>query len=215
MAGLAVVAKDTGRVLLLQRGIDPYEFDENEGSWEFPGGHLEEDEGVQEAATREWEEETGLDLPEGDVYGSWTSGLYMGFVYVIEEETLLDLRNGADDSLDPDLDILESLAWFTVDELQCFPLLREEMHSTPWGLLEINVESGEKLSALRPEEPVHYDVSDELHCTVCGATMDFIDGEEPMENLIYTCMSCGSDVAVYSDGESIDMFLDYDYSPFG
>lgn len=42
-------------VLLIKRGNEPYK-----GSWAFPGGFLDEDETLEEAARRELKEETGL-----------------------------------------------------------------------------------------------------------------------------------------------------------
>lgn len=46
---------DSLKVLLIQRGLDPFK-----GSWALPGGFLEMDESVDQAARRELEEETGL-----------------------------------------------------------------------------------------------------------------------------------------------------------
>ena len=43
------------KVLLVQRGIDPYK-----GRWAFPGGFLQMDESAEEGALRELREETGL-----------------------------------------------------------------------------------------------------------------------------------------------------------
>lgn len=43
------------RVLLVQRGIEPYK-----GRWAFPGGFMKMDESAEEGALRELQEETGL-----------------------------------------------------------------------------------------------------------------------------------------------------------
>jgi len=45
------------RVLLIQRDLPPYE-----GSWALPGGFVETDESLEEAARRELLEETGIDI---------------------------------------------------------------------------------------------------------------------------------------------------------
>src|SRR3977135_1778440 len=55
---------DDGRVVLLRRGIDP-----GRGSWAQPGGFLEVDETVAEAAVRETFEETGLVVRPGAQIG--------------------------------------------------------------------------------------------------------------------------------------------------
>jgi 8-oxo-dGTP diphosphatase len=47
--------EDSLKVLLVERGLDPFK-----GSWALPGGFLEMDESVDQAARRELEEETGL-----------------------------------------------------------------------------------------------------------------------------------------------------------
>jgi ADP-ribose pyrophosphatase YjhB (NUDIX family) len=58
---------DGGRVVLLRRGIEP-----GLGSWAQPGGFLEVDETVGEAAVRETLEETGLVVQPGDIIGLYT-----------------------------------------------------------------------------------------------------------------------------------------------
>ena len=55
-ADCVVITKEAEpKVLLIQRGIDPYK-----GCWAFPGGFMNMDETTEECAIRELEEETGL-----------------------------------------------------------------------------------------------------------------------------------------------------------
>ena len=56
-----------GEVVLIRRGIEP-----GMGAWAQPGGFLEVDETVHEAAIRETEEETGLLVDPGHVIGFYT-----------------------------------------------------------------------------------------------------------------------------------------------
>ena len=58
---------DDGQVVLLRRGIEP-----GRGSWAQPGGFLEVDETVTEAAIRETLEETGLIVRPGEIVGLYT-----------------------------------------------------------------------------------------------------------------------------------------------
>jgi 8-oxo-dGTP pyrophosphatase MutT (NUDIX family) len=133
-AGLCVRAADTGRVLLLQRGLDPD--DDAAGCWEFPGGHIEPgDVSPLNAARREWMEETGMVTPPGELVGQWTSGVYQGFVWLIQSEAALPINRG--DAIvnpdDPDGDNVETVAWFDPDDLPDMPSLRPELaDSAPW-----------------------------------------------------------------------------------
>jgi ADP-ribose pyrophosphatase YjhB (NUDIX family) len=58
---------DAGEVVLLRRGIEP-----GRGSWAQPGGFLEVDETVTEAAIRETLEETGLIVQPGEIVGLYS-----------------------------------------------------------------------------------------------------------------------------------------------
>jgi ADP-ribose pyrophosphatase YjhB (NUDIX family) len=63
----ALPVMDDGRLVLLRRGIEP-----GLGSWAQPGGFLEVDETVTEAAVRETLEETGLIVRPGEMVGLYT-----------------------------------------------------------------------------------------------------------------------------------------------
>lgn len=56
-----------GRLVLLRRGIEP-----GRGAWAQPGGFLEVDETVHQAAIRETLEETGLLIEPGEIIGLYT-----------------------------------------------------------------------------------------------------------------------------------------------
>jgi ADP-ribose pyrophosphatase YjhB (NUDIX family) len=58
---------DTGEIVLLRRGIEP-----GRGAWAQPGGFLEVDETVNQAAIRETWEETGLVVEPGEIIGLYT-----------------------------------------------------------------------------------------------------------------------------------------------
>jgi 8-oxo-dGTP pyrophosphatase MutT (NUDIX family) len=133
-AGLVVRARDTGRVLMLQRGLD--ETDPAAGCWEWPGGHIEGDETPWQAACREWQEETGCRLPEGEHVGNWNVGIYKGYVWVIDHEADLDLHGGpVQNPDDPDGDNVESLAWWDPAHIQDIPSLRPECRTADFDLI--------------------------------------------------------------------------------
>jgi len=131
-AGLAVRAADTGRVLMLQRAVSEDE-DPAGGFWEFPGGRLDGDEDPLEAARREWAEEVGLEVPDGDLTGLWnaSNGKYRGFVLTVPSEDGVDIFGDRDDVAnpdgDPDGDITEALAWWDPGQLKDNPALRPEL----------------------------------------------------------------------------------------
>jgi ADP-ribose pyrophosphatase YjhB (NUDIX family) len=62
----ALVADAEGRLLLVRRARDPYG-----GTWDLPGGFLEEAEHPLDALRRELLEETGLEVDPLDFVGAW------------------------------------------------------------------------------------------------------------------------------------------------
>ncbi len=63
----AIPVTDDGEVILIRRGIEP-----GRGSWAQPGGFLEVDETVTEAAIREVLEETGLIVEPQEIVGLYS-----------------------------------------------------------------------------------------------------------------------------------------------
>jgi 8-oxo-dGTP pyrophosphatase MutT (NUDIX family) len=138
-AGLALMAGDTGRVLTLQRALD--DKDPAGGKFEFPGGGLEEGESPIEGAIREWKEETGCQLPPGQITHDWLSnGMYRGFVYVVPEEKALEINGSPDDRQvlnpdDPDGDCPEVALWMHPKDLKDHPATRKEVkNGTDWSV---------------------------------------------------------------------------------
>jgi len=129
VAGLAVLAADTGRVLMLQRalcGDDPAA-----GKLEFPGGHLDNGESPLRGAWREFAEETGCVPPPGVQTGSWTSsnGIYQGIVWTADSEASVPVRgpNVIPNPDDPDGDQVEAILWMDPADLPGNPMLRAEL----------------------------------------------------------------------------------------
>lgn len=137
-AGLAVQATDTGRILMLQRALDPE--DPAAGKWEFPGGSIEPGETPLEGACREWTEETGMVCPEPDITGGWTSpdGVYEAFVAQVPTESALalnpDAHAGDGNPDDPDRLNPEVTAWLSQEDITAMgEAIRQEVRDgTQW-----------------------------------------------------------------------------------
>lgn len=67
-AAVAVILKFEDKILFTVRNVDP-----DKGKWDLPGGFIDPNENVQEAACREIKEELGLDLQPSDLVFVTTS----------------------------------------------------------------------------------------------------------------------------------------------
>ncbi len=76
VAGCFVI--DTGRVLLLRRGIEPAV-----GKWTFPGGYVDFGENSADAAVRETREEVGMRVALGALLGVFTDSMNPSLTVVV------------------------------------------------------------------------------------------------------------------------------------
>mgnify|MGYP001590121320 FL=1 len=63
-----IIVEEGNNVVLIKRKNEPYK-----GSWEFPGGFVEKNETVEEAALREVTEETSLKVRLKEILGVYSS----------------------------------------------------------------------------------------------------------------------------------------------
>ena len=64
--GAGVIVERDGDILLMRRGAGVFAFP---GTWCLPAGYCEHDEAPKQAAAREAQEETGLEVAIGDIFG--------------------------------------------------------------------------------------------------------------------------------------------------
>ena len=101
--------ENTPRVLLIERGSDPYK-----GCWAFPGGFLDMDETTEQCAIRELKEETGLEVTDVQQIGTYSKvdrdprGRTITVAYLAVVESSMKVK-GQDDAA--------KAQWFPVDEL--------------------------------------------------------------------------------------------------
>jgi 8-oxo-dGTP pyrophosphatase MutT (NUDIX family) len=153
------------------------------GTWESPGGRLEPGETAQQAAVREWQEETGLSLPPGKFTGTWRSdnGVYEGFVYTIPHEADLDILGSRvdvanPDNPDPDGDAIEAIAWWDPAHLADNPAVRPELADTL-----------DRVLRLLPAPPVN-------KCLTCGCSIPG-DDHGDHRHITYLDLQAAADAA--------------------
>lgn len=87
-AGVVIRALDTGRVLMTQRSMFHGDDDLTKGMWEFPGGTLDPGEDPEIGALREFNEETGLVLPDDWMkVGDYPNGPWLGCLFDVPGES--------------------------------------------------------------------------------------------------------------------------------
>ena len=106
------------KVLLIQRGIDPYK-----GKWAFPGGFMNMDETAEQCARRELEEETGLKDVTVEQFYTFTDVNRdpRERVITVAHYALVKLSEvkGGDDA--------DDAQWFSLDELPPLAFDHEEI----------------------------------------------------------------------------------------
>jgi ADP-ribose pyrophosphatase YjhB (NUDIX family) len=111
--GASVLVYKDGKVLLIQRGKEPYK-----GHWSLPGGSQETGETIEEAASRELEEETTLkaeamdfvrlrDRISKDEQGSVTFHYVLATFFTQSFSGTAKAMDDADD-----------IGWFTIEEME-------------------------------------------------------------------------------------------------
>lgn len=121
--GVVIIRETDGRqVLLVLRGKEPAK-----GMWSVPGGSLELGETVSEAAEREVQEETGLDVEIGPVITA-VDAIYreekeISFHYVIVDV----LAFAAPDATPVPADDADAVQWVAVDEVASVEPLTENL----------------------------------------------------------------------------------------
>ena len=118
-ADCVVVTKgDNPKVLLIQRGSDPFK-----GHWAFPGGFMNMDETAEQCALRELEEETGLKVSGLCQIGAYSKvdrdprGRTITVAYLALIDSIVEVK-GQDDAANADWFPLSALPELAFDHAE-------------------------------------------------------------------------------------------------
>lgn len=134
-AGVVIRALDTGRLLLTQRSWFHGDMPDTKGKWEFPGGHLEEGEDAEIGALREFNEETGLVLPDNwQKVGDYPIGNYVSVLFDVPNEGWVQPAQLLANEL-------IGIGWFEPSAIKslCRPECADFDADAVWAEMEVNV----------------------------------------------------------------------------
>jgi 8-oxo-dGTP diphosphatase len=119
LAVAILIARD-GMILLGKRGPGT----RAPGKWSFPAGFVERGERVEDAAAREAQEETGLDVEIGDLIGLFSSKGEPVVLAVYASRASAGVPHAGDD--------LSELGWFPLTELPELAFPRDRLILERW-----------------------------------------------------------------------------------
>ncbi|MDN3594094.1 NUDIX hydrolase [Zunongwangia endophytica] len=120
-------SKDRFKIVLIKRKNDPFK-----GEWALPGGFVEENEDLPDAAKRELKEETGLVVKNNEQIGTFGKpnrdprGRMISIVYL----SLID----SEENLKGDSDAADA-KWFSIDDLPKLAFDHDEIIKTAYDYL--------------------------------------------------------------------------------
>lgn len=133
--------------------VPPVVTQDHEHEWESP----------EQTAWREWQEETGLPVPDGETVNGWRSadGVYQGFVFLVpvETEAFPEINPDAaaadtENPDDPDRRNPDVTAWFTLDQVQNLgPALRPVINEMDWSVFDLQEDDDMADDIIEIDEP--------------------------------------------------------------
>ncbi|MDH5806745.1 MAG: NUDIX hydrolase [Candidatus Methanomethylicaceae archaeon] len=112
IVGAGILTIENGKVLLIKRGNEP-----NKGLWSIPGGMVKLGESPEEAAIREFKEETGLDAIIENLLGVFNVVIKDEYGKIKYHYIVIDyLGKVIGGTLKPGSDVIDA-KWFNIEEI--------------------------------------------------------------------------------------------------